>query len=78
MGITKETVLPFLLSDNKDGKAQAPTLSRYLDILQRQNYLEKEKIPGARPGEEIIEWRWGARADTEFSEKAAGQFMEEM
>jgi len=52
------------------------TLDKYLDLLAKQNYLEKTRIPAPDGAEEnaTIEWRWGAR-EAEFSEVAAAQFI---
>ena len=52
------------------------TLDKYLDLLSKQNYLEKIRIPSADGVEEnaIVEWKWGSR-EIEFSEKAAAQFI---
>ena len=53
------------------------TFDKYLDLLQRQNYLEKTEIRGVgnNADDVNIEWRWGSRADVEFSEKAAAAFI---
>lgn len=53
------------------------TLDKYLDLLAKQNYLEKTKIMGPGGNEEgaTIEWRWGSR-EAEFSEQAASLFIE--
>lgn len=57
------------------------TLDKYLDLLTKQNYLEKVKITnhGGAGGEDgtTIEWRWGNR-EVEFSEKAAASFIEKV
>lgn len=55
------------------------TLDKYLDLLARQQYLEKVKIPGQFHGEDIAayEWRWGNR-EAEFSEQAASNWIIEM
>lgn len=52
------------------------TLDKYLDLLARQQYLEKVKIPGQLGAGEapVFEWRWGNR-EAEFSEKAASEWI---
>ena len=76
LGLQRDTSLPFASPDSKD---PALTLDRYLDLLAKQNYLEKVKTPGASGHSESanIEWRWGYR-EAEFSEKAAAKFIEAM
>jgi hypothetical protein len=52
------------------------TLDKYLDVLAKQNYLEKIRTAAPDGVEEnaTIEWKWGPR-EAEFSEKAAAQFI---
>jgi hypothetical protein len=53
------------------------TLEKYLELLVKQNYLERNKIMGPGGGEEgsTVEWRWGNR-EAEFSEQSAASFIE--
>ncbi|WVQ81365.1 hypothetical protein IAT38_003488 [Cryptococcus sp. DSM 104549] len=76
LGLYRETVLPYVSSDQHE---MPLTLDRYLELLARQSYLEKVKIPGpaANPEAGSIEWRWGNR-EAEFSEKAAAKFIEDV
>ena len=72
-------MLTYRSSDNKELRDQNMTLDKYLDLLVRQNYLEKTKIiiPGGQHGDsETAEWRWGSRAELEFSEVAAAEFIQ--
>lgn len=54
------------------------TLDKYLDLLDRQNYLTRVKLPhlGGTEGPPI-EWRWGGR-ELEFSEEQAAKFIEDV
>ncbi|OCF79047.1 hypothetical protein I204_00991 [Kwoniella mangroviensis CBS 8886] len=75
--LRRETILPYSSSDSKEPPL---TLDKYLDLLAKQNYLEKVKIPGhgrghGGEGGEQFEWRWGQR-EVEFSEKDAAKFIE--
>ena len=57
------------------------TLDKYLELLLKQGYLEKIKFPatGEQPAEDgKAEWRWGSRADLEFSEIATDEFIQRM
>jgi hypothetical protein len=55
------------------------TLDKYIDLLARQQYLEKVKIPGQMGVGDttMYEWRWGNR-EAEFSEKAVQEWMTRM
>jgi hypothetical protein len=55
------------------------TLDKYLDILARQQYLEKVKIQGQLGAGEtaMYEWKWGNR-EAEFSEVAVQEWMTRM
>ncbi|WVW79536.1 hypothetical protein I302_101505 [Kwoniella bestiolae CBS 10118] len=73
LNLRRETILPYSSTDSKEPRL---TLDKYLDLLARQNYLEKVKIPGhGAEGGESYEWRWGQR-EVEFSEKDAARFIE--
>jgi len=77
LNLHRDTVLPYSSLDAIEGGL---TLDRYLELLNKQNYLEKTKIVGHNgpDGEgSSIEWRWGSR-EIEFSEKAAAAFIEMM
>ncbi|ORX39287.1 MAGE family-domain-containing protein [Kockovaella imperatae] len=76
LNLYRETILPYRSSDHREPPM---TLDKYLDLMSRQGYLEKTKIPSpnGQPGEgESAEWRWGSRADLEFSEVAAADFIQ--
>ncbi|ORY24201.1 MAGE family-domain-containing protein [Naematelia encephala] len=72
LDLDRNTLLPYTSPDSKDPPMD---LDKYLDLLAKQNYLEKVKsaIPGNRDAEKIS-WKWGNR-DAEFSEKAAAEFI---
>lgn len=76
LNLERETILPYNSPDNKE---PSMTLDKYLDLLAKQNYLEKTKImgPGGQEEGAVVEWRWGNR-EAEFSERAAAQFIEAM
>ncbi|WWC72934.1 uncharacterized protein I206_106898 [Kwoniella pini CBS 10737] len=75
LNLKRETILPYSSSDSKEPYL---TLDKYLDLLAKQNYLEKVKIPGhGNEGVETYEWRWGQR-EVEFSEKDASTFIEQL
>jgi hypothetical protein len=69
-------MLPYTSPDSKEPPM---TLDKYLDLLARQQYLEKVKITGQLHTEEVaaFEWRWGNR-EAEFSEQAASDWIIEM
>lgn len=73
LNLERNTVLPYATPDTKEDLL---TLDKYLDLLAKQNYLEKTRIPAPDGAEEnaTIEWRWGAR-EAEFSQVAAAQFI---
>lgn len=77
LNLHRDTILPYT---SPDAKEPPMTLDKYLDLLARQQYLEKVKIAG-QPlhGEEsaAFEWRWGNR-EAEFSEQAASDWIIEM
>ncbi|WVQ74445.1 hypothetical protein IAR50_004046 [Cryptococcus sp. DSM 104548] len=77
LNLHRETVLPY---SSKDSTGDLLTLDKYLDQLNRTRYLEKIDIPGTGGGREgaSCEWKWGARAEVEFSTKAAAKFIEEV
>lgn len=72
----RDTILPY---SSPDGKELPMTLDKYLDLLNRQQYLEKVKIPGQHHSGEAdkYEWRWGNR-EAEFSEQTAAKWIVEM
>jgi hypothetical protein len=85
LGLSDSTVLPLDPSAAHPGTV---TLGSYLNVLQRQGYLEKTKSSlGARMGvtqqpnqrdgqqadDQSAEWRWGARAELEIGEKSIVQ-----
>lgn len=76
LNLKRDTILPY---SSPDAKEPHMTLDKYLDLLARQQYLEKVKIPGPTHGEEAAtyEWRWGNR-EAEFSEQAASDWIVEM
>ncbi|WWC98140.1 hypothetical protein V866_005031 [Kwoniella sp. B9012] len=77
LNLRRETILPYSSTDSKEPPL---TLDKYLDLLAKQNYLEKAKIPGhghGGEGGEQYEWRWGQR-EVEFSEKDAAKFIEQI
>ena len=74
LNLLRETILSYASPDSKEPHL---TLDRYLDVLARQQYLEKVKVPGAPGFEATTEWRWGNR-EAEFSETAAATFIEKM
>ncbi|WRT69237.1 uncharacterized protein IL334_006221 [Kwoniella shivajii] len=76
LNLKRETILPYTSSDSKEPPL---TLDRYLDLLARQNYLEKIKLPGhaSTEGGETYDWKWGQR-EVEFSEKDAVHFIEQV
>ncbi|EJT51880.1 hypothetical protein A1Q1_06877 [Trichosporon asahii var. asahii CBS 2479] len=74
LGLHRDTVLPYA---SKDGTGEKLTLDKYLDLLARKRYLEKAESGGTGGQPKVIEWRWGAR-EAEFSEKAAGAFIEKI
>ncbi|WWD06919.1 hypothetical protein V865_005016 [Kwoniella europaea PYCC6329] len=77
LNLRRETILPYSSTDSKEPPL---TLDKYLDLLAKQNYLEKVKIPGHGHGGERVEqfeWRWGQR-EVEFSEKDAAKFIEQI
>ncbi|WVQ63737.1 uncharacterized protein L199_001890 [Kwoniella botswanensis] len=77
LNLRRETILPYSSTDSKEPPL---TLDKYLDLLAKQNYLEKVKIPGhghGGEGGEQYEWRWGQR-EVEFSEKDAARFIEQL
>lgn len=73
LNLYRDTVLPYT---SPDGKDVSITLDKYLDLLHRQQYLEKVKIVSqVGPGDAAaFEWRWGSR-EAEFSEKAVQEWM---
>ena len=73
LNLERNTLLPYNTPDTKEPLI---TLDKYLDVLAKQNYLEKIRIPAPDGVEEnaMIEWKWGSR-EAEFSEKAAAQFI---
>ncbi|WWC91027.1 uncharacterized protein L201_005967 [Kwoniella dendrophila CBS 6074] len=75
LNLNRETILSYTSTDSKEPPM---TLDKYLDLLARQNYLEKVKIPGYGNTEnsETCEWKWGQR-EIEFSEKDAAEFIEQ-
>ncbi|ODN97304.1 hypothetical protein L198_03867 [Cryptococcus wingfieldii CBS 7118] len=77
LNLHRETVLPY---SSKDNTGDLLTLDKFLDQLARTRYLEKIDIPGHGGGREgaSCEWKWGARAEVEFSTKAAAKFIEEI
>ena len=76
LNLQRDTHLPFTSTDSHEAGL---TLDKYLDLLAKQNYLEKVKLPpdNAHP-EGDTEWKWGSRADAEVSEKSAARFVEQM
>jgi hypothetical protein len=52
------------------------TLDKYLDLLHRQQYLEKKTVASQVGNGDAaqFEWRWGNR-EAEFSEKAVQEWM---
>lgn len=74
LNLLRETILPFASPDSKDPHL---TLDKYLDLLAKQQYLEKVKVPGPPGTEATIEWRWGNR-EAEFTEAAGGAFIEKV
>ena len=52
------------------------TLDKYLDLLYKQQYLEKVKVNSQVGNGEAaqFEWRWGSR-EAEYSEKAVQEWM---
>ncbi|OCF35722.1 hypothetical protein I316_02777 [Kwoniella heveanensis BCC8398] len=76
LNLDRDTILPYASADSKEPRL---TLDKYLDLLAKQSYLEKVKLPapGHNPEAESCEWRWGQR-DAEFSEKDAATFIERM
>ncbi|RXK35162.1 hypothetical protein M231_07574 [Tremella mesenterica] len=72
LNLQRDTLLPFTSPDSKESYL---TLDKYLDLLSKQNYLEKIKLPSTGgPSEQTYEWRWGSR-ESEFSEKDAAKFI---
>ena len=77
LNLTRDTILPYQSPDHKEPPM---TLDRYLDVLARQGYLEKIKVLNPSGNLEDVPkfiWRWGPR-EVEFSEVAAGKFIESM
>ena len=77
LNLNRETILPY---SSKDSKEPHMTLDRYLDLLAKQGYLDKIKVPAPNRLEEgaSFEWRWGTRPMVEFSEKAAAAFIQQV
>ncbi|BEI85820.1 hypothetical protein CcaverHIS002_0601070 [Cutaneotrichosporon cavernicola] len=76
LNLERHTVLPW---KSPNSHSATITLEQFMDVLAKQNYLEKTKhkhAGGDGPAEEI-EWRWGSR-EAEFSEKAAAAFIEKL
>ncbi|KAK4689364.1 hypothetical protein P7C73_g732, partial [Tremellales sp. Uapishka_1] len=71
VNLQRDTILPFKAPESHQSVL---TLDRYLELLERQNYLEKHKSNTNADGKQEIEWRWGSR-ELEFSEKAAAEFI---
>ncbi|WWC63856.1 uncharacterized protein I303_106461 [Kwoniella dejecticola CBS 10117] len=76
LNLKRDTILPYSSPDSKEPYL---TLDKYLDLLAKQNYLEKVRIPGHGHGEggDTFEWKWGQR-EVEFSEKDAATFIEQI
>lgn len=76
LNLYRDTILPYT---SPDAKEPPMTLDKYLDLLARQQYLEKVKIAGQIHGDEsaAYEWRWGNR-EAEFSEQAASDWIIEV
>ncbi|KAI9636924.1 MAGE family-domain-containing protein [Dioszegia hungarica] len=74
LSLEEDTVLPY---HSRTSPNTTPlTLQKYLDLLDRQHYLQKVRIPNpAALDSPSIEWRWGQR-QVEFSEQAAATFIE--
>jgi hypothetical protein len=72
LNLLRETILSYSSPDSKEPHM---TLDKYLDLLARQQYLEKVKVPVAPGVEPATEWRWGNR-EAEFTESAAAKFIE--
>lgn len=55
------------------------TLDKYLDLLDRQQYLEKVKVVSQIGNADAaqFEWRWGNR-EAEYSEKAVQEWMTQL
>ncbi|RSH95070.1 hypothetical protein EHS25_000156 [Saitozyma podzolica] len=75
LNLHRETILPFASPDHKEPYI---TLDKFLDLLDKQNYLEKVKVPSAHAAEGWgVEWRWGNR-EAEFSEKDAARWIQKV
>ncbi|KAK8844165.1 hypothetical protein IAR55_006959 [Kwoniella newhampshirensis] len=76
LNLQRETIIPYVTTDSNEPRL---TLDKYLEVLAKQSYLEKIKLPGPVGNADagVIEWRWGNR-EAEFPEKAAAEFIEEI
>lgn len=76
LSLERDTPLPYVSSTSPN---RIPlTLDKYLDLLDRQLYLQKVRVAKQGTADGFtIEWRWGQR-EVEFSEKAAARFIEEL
>lgn len=75
MDLYPETLLPYTSTAAKEPPL---TLDKYLDVLDKQNYLTKVKLPNMSANDgPAVEWQWGGR-ELEFSEEMAAKFIEDV
>ncbi|WVR08920.1 hypothetical protein IAU60_005979 [Kwoniella sp. DSM 27419] len=76
LNLHRDTILPYVSADSRDPPL---TLDKYMDLLAKQAYLDKVKLPApaGNPEGQTYEWRWGQR-EAEFSESDAAMFIEQI
>jgi hypothetical protein len=77
LDLHNDTVLPFTAPDAYTKQSPPLTLDGFLDLLTKQGYLVKTKLPNPGGVDQLpsYDWQWGYR-EAEFSEQAAFKFIQ--